>query len=86
MMWPGMMGWHMGLGAGFGWLFMFGFWVLVIFGIIAAIRWSGGQIQANPVRKSGESAIEILEKRYAGGELSIEDFRRMKKDILKGGD
>ena len=32
--------------------------------------------------KGSESALEILSKRYATGEITKEEFERMKKDIL----
>jgi putative membrane protein len=34
--------------------------------------------------ESAESALEILKKRYAKGEITKEEFDRMKKDIADG--
>lgn len=79
----GMMGWNMGWGMGVGWIMMIAFWGLVIFGIVALVKWTSGQGQ--PGNRPTESSVEILRKRYARGEITEEDFRRM-KDNLKGGD
>lgn len=77
---PGMMG-----GWGMGWLgmiFMVVFWGLVIVGLVLLIRWL---IQATRGEKSsshpGSRALEILKERYARGEITQEEFDRMKRDL-----
>ena len=71
---PGMMGW-------FGWGGMFMgliFLVLLVLLIVIAVR----AVNGNAFRLSGsETPLDILKKRYAKGEISKEDFDRMKKDI-----
>lgn len=71
------MGWHMGNGMGWGGgLYMLIIFVLIVVGGIAVVRWS--------LRPGGDenSALEILKRRYAQGEISKEQFEEMKKDIL----
>lgn len=69
-------GWEMG----FGWVFMIIFWALVIFGVFfvvqAAMRIGKGEAQK-------ETPLDILKKRYARGEITREDFERMKDDLGK---
>ena len=70
------MGWHMGNGMGWGGgLYMLIIFVLIVVGGIAVMRWS-----LRPGRDEN-SALEILKRRYAQGELSKEQFEAMKKDI-----
>ena len=56
------------------------FWIAVIIGIIFLIRWlvqsTGGGAG------SAESALEILKKRYANGEIDKKEFEQKKKDLL----
>ena len=68
-----------GWGMGFGWIFMILFWALVILGVIYLVRLLAGGSKSS---KSDESAIDILKKRYAKGEISKEEFEARKKDIL----
>jgi len=46
------------------------------FAIAIAVRWVWRQ---NPTR--GESALEVLKKRYAKGEISKDEYERIKADI-----
>lgn len=89
---PWMMGPGMGMGPGMmeggygmGWIWtiiMFAFWIAVIVGVIFLIRWlaitmrTGGQSA-----RSEDSALEILKRRYARGEINKEEFEEKKKDL-----
>lgn len=85
----GHLGWF---GLGFGGIFMLVFWVFIIWAILAAlgaISGPGGGCCGHrrdnfppptPGPKSNQ-ALEILRERYAKGEISKEDFDRMKKEV-----
>lgn len=72
---PGTMGWNMGWGR----FMMIPFWVLVILGIVALVKWMGAQ--GGSRAGSPDSPNAILRKRYARGEISQSDFRRIQEDI-----
>jgi len=67
----------LGYGMGFGWIFMLLFWVLIIVGIASAIRCllSGGK------SCSRNSALDILQERYAKGEINKKEFLEKQKDL-----
>jgi putative membrane protein len=75
--------WMMNWGFGVCWfipVIILAFWIVFIVGVIYFIRrliWSskGGEI------KSEETPLDILKRRYAKGEITKEDFDRIKKDI-----
>lgn len=77
--------WHGFEEIGWGWMalgavHMVLFWVVLILAIAAIVRWLGNSSgEAAPMR-----AIDILKARYAKGELSREEFERMKKDLGDG--
>ena len=67
------------LGAGFlGFILMLAFWILIIVGIVISIRWLIYQLKSGV---SGKMPLEILKERYAKGEISREEFEKMKKDL-----
>lgn len=57
------------------------FWIAVIIGIIFFVKWIIAMGKRHG-RESEETALEILKKRYAKGEISREEFERIKQDIL----
>ena len=74
-----MMHWDYGWGMGFGWIFMVLFWALVILGIVYLLKLiSGGDRKSE---RNEETALEVLKKRYAKGEIGKEEFEEKKKDI-----
>ncbi len=78
MMWGG--GW-------FGGPIMMIFWLLVIVAIIFGIRWavkdrgtSGDGRSVSP-GSGGRSAMEVLKRRYASGEIDRDQYLAMKEDL-----
>src|SRR5215475_13192895 len=69
--------WWWGWGLGMM-VMMLLFWVLVIVGLVAGIRWLLGQTKS----ARADSALEILRQRYARGEINKEEFDAKKKDLL----
>ena len=69
-------GW--GMGYGFGWIFTILFWVLIILGVVYLVK-----VIAAGSKKDGkeETALDILNKRYARGEITKEELEKMKSDI-----
>ena len=57
------------------WFFSLLFWVLVIVGSVFIVRWMTER--KPPV----ESALDMLKKRYACGEIDRDTFEQMKRDI-----
>jgi putative membrane protein len=72
---PGMMqGWW-----GIGWIFMIVILGILILGLIFLSRWLLGMTKA---QRGEDSALDILKKRYARGEIDKEEFEQKKRDLL----
>ncbi len=86
-MYPGgMMGWGgyggFGMGMGIvGGLFMLLFWGLIIVGLVMLVRWLWDQGRHVSGSAAPEAPLEILKRRYARGEITKEEFDRMKQDL-----
>lgn len=63
---------------GIGLLGMLLFWGLLIAGTVFLIRWFIGET----VIKREDSALEILKKRYARGEINKQEFDERKRDLM----
>ena len=79
---PGMMGWSYGMGW-FGPFIMIAFWIAVIVGIVFLIRWIVISTRSTGQKTYHEdSALEILKRRYAQGEIGKEEFEEKKRDLI----
>ncbi|MBE0524121.1 MAG: SHOCT domain-containing protein [Methanosarcinales archaeon] len=74
------MTWGSGMGYGYMGLGLI-FWILIIVGVVLLIKWlvdqgktSGGEQQM--------SAMEVLNTRYAKGEITADEFEDMKKHLM----
>ena len=71
-----------GMMGGFGFVFVIIFWILIVALIVLLIR---RLVSSGPTRISSppqeDSALEILKKRYARGEIDKEEFEAKKKDL-----
>lgn len=71
--WNGFGGWGMGLGP----IFMALFWVVIIAGVVALVRWQAGA-QPGPRDKT---PLEIVRERYARGEIDREEYEQKVRDL-----
>lgn len=69
-------------GFGGGWMMVI-WWILIIVVIVYLFKWlapaSSGWLGT---KNKSKSALEILDERYARGEIDKEEYERRKKDLL----
>jgi len=73
----GMMG-MMGFGWGFMWLIPLAFLILIVLGAYFLVT---GLKTTETVPSRKDRALEILRERYARGEITREEYLRMKEDL-----
>ena len=73
-------GFEMGFGI-FGLFFMLVFWGLLILGAVWVVRALFGNVPPHQGRDPSQSPREILDQRYARGEITREQYEIMKRDI-----
>lgn len=67
---------------GIGWFTMLLFWILVIIVIVAAIRWLSDRPHSEGrAGRRRKRALDILEERYARGEIDREEYLGKKADL-----
>ncbi len=62
-------------GGGYMWLI----WILIIGIVVVLVK---SIIVDSDLGKKNESALEILNKRLANGEINEDEYKRLKKDIV----
>ena len=62
-------------GGGFMWLF----WILLIVAVMWAIKMITSDKNNSATTK--KSALDILKERYASGEIDLDEYDRMKKEL-----
>lgn len=81
------MGW--GMGWGWHWLGMFVFWLIPLLVVIAlvavAIKYlsSRGARSDAGLREDSNRALEVLEERYARGEINREEYLQKRDDLRR---
>lgn len=77
----GNFGWNFGFG--FGWIIVIVSLILIVFGIVRLVRTMSPPLD----HKTGENAVcdetalAALNRRYARGEITKDEFDRLKRDI-----
>ena len=70
-------------GMGWGGMWFGSFFGLAMIGLVVwAIISFANNSNRNDAPARGQSALDVLKKRYASGEIGKEEFERIKKDLL----
>jgi putative membrane protein len=69
-----------GWGMGFGWIYMIAFWAVIITVVIYIVKFFEKKTDSNVLH---ESPLDTIKHRYAKGEITKEEFERMKSDLRK---
>ncbi len=75
-------GWGWGLMGGLGWLWMLVpllFWV----GIVFLVVWGATRLFPGRHEAVQDTALEILNRRYAAGEITAAEYQQAKQDLAQ---
>jgi len=64
---------------GFGAVFMVVFWGLIIWAVVALVQ--GVSYRGNAEFHQQDSALEVLKRRYARGDISKEEYEEKRRDL-----
>lgn len=72
-------------GFGFGWmwlapLFMIAFLALIVWAVMELVRSAPGHRNGNPAEPR-DTALDVLKRRYARGEINRGEFEEKRKDL-----
>lgn len=73
---------NLGMGHGMGFMGMIFYmlsWLLILAGIVLLVKWL--VTRGKGADEDGETALDILKKRYARGEITKEEFEQRRKDL-----
>jgi putative membrane protein len=73
-------GYGMGFGMGFGGIFMWIFWIV----LIPLVVWAASVLigkRDDGGNSRGKAALDILQERYAKGEIGREEYEQKRKDL-----
>lgn len=73
----------MGFGYGVGWIIQLALWVLIIVAIIWLVKWAMKETHARDHKKREDEAVHILRERYARGEISKEEFKERRQELME---
>lgn len=77
--------WDYGMGWGWGWLGMILFLLVPVLLVLAAIKYlASGSSREKSEQRAGSKAMEVLEERYARGEIDREEFLQKREDLKRG--
>lgn len=76
-----MMSWADGYGwMGFGWIAMILFWVVIVVGGVALVRWLGMRSDGSGDMRR-KTPLDILQERYARGEIERDEYEQKRSDL-----
>jgi len=83
MMYDGYGGWYWGMGLVHGllWLVLLGLGIALLVRLVSRDSRDSRELRSTAAREAPDTALDILKKRYARGEIDKAEFDAKKKDL-----